>query len=514
MKKVALYMRLSKEDEYIRDESNSISNQRAFLHKYIRDIPELKKMEVMEFKDDGYTGKNMNRPGMQELLDMVKAQKIACIVVKDISRFSRDHLETGKYLEQIFPFMGVRFIAVNDNYDSKDFAGGIGEIDVAFKGILYDFYSEDLSQKVKSSLAARKAKGNYTASVATYGYRKDPEKKGHLIVDDEAAEIVKRIYREYLDGKAIYKIAQGLNDDGIVAPSIHLKRKIGNGYIRHNATLLWTTVCVRRMLCNQTYLGHVVYHKYEQESVGGNDKKILDPDEWKVVKNMHEPLVSQKDFDKAQKRLQSNKKVKRVYPKHCLSGMVECGICGHNMRHANNGRPKYECAFTYFNINHKHARNSIIDVDIEAAVLSAMQKEFDLKTESESICEERKERQQGKIHDAQKRLKEMERSLEQLYEDQRESFEAYKAGMTEKDTFLQQKQMYEQLEERLNEKIRMQKEAVEKLEDEADAMPNGLSVSMGEIQADHLTRELTEAFVDKVLVWPGQRIEIRWKFKK
>ena len=118
-------MRLSKEDEYIRDESNSISNQRAFLHKYIRDIPELKKMEVMEFKDDGYTGKNMNRPGMQELLDMVKAQKIACIVVKDISRFSRDHLETGKYLEQIFPFMGVRFIAVNDNYDSKDFAGGI-----------------------------------------------------------------------------------------------------------------------------------------------------------------------------------------------------------------------------------------------------------------------------------------------------------------------------------------------------------------------------------------------------
>lgn len=107
MKKVAIYMRLSKEDEYIRDESNSISNQRAFLRKHIRSIPELKKLDVIEFKDDGYTGKNMNRPGMQELLDMVKAQKIECIVVKDISRFSRDHLETGKYLEQIFPFMGV-----------------------------------------------------------------------------------------------------------------------------------------------------------------------------------------------------------------------------------------------------------------------------------------------------------------------------------------------------------------------------------------------------------------------
>ena len=161
MKKVAMYLRLSKEDEYIRDESNSISNQRALIKKHIRSIPELKKMDVAEFKDDGYTGKNMERPGMQELLEQVKAQKISCIVVKDISRFSRDHLETGKYLEQIFPFMGVRFIAINDNYDSKDFVGGIGEIDVAFKGILYDFYSEDLSQKIKSSFAAKKAQGKY-----------------------------------------------------------------------------------------------------------------------------------------------------------------------------------------------------------------------------------------------------------------------------------------------------------------------------------------------------------------
>ncbi len=121
MKKVAIYMRLSKEDEYIRDESNSISNQRAFLRKHIRTIPKLKKLEVIEFKDDGYAGKNMNRLGVQEFLDMVKAQNIECFVVKDISRFFRDHLEMGKYLEQIFPFMGVRFIAVNDNYDSTGF---------------------------------------------------------------------------------------------------------------------------------------------------------------------------------------------------------------------------------------------------------------------------------------------------------------------------------------------------------------------------------------------------------
>lgn len=512
MKKVAMYMRLSKEDEYIRDESNSISNQRAFLRRYIRSVPELKKMETVEFKDDGYTGKNMNRPGMQELLEMVKVQKIACIVVKDISRFSRDHLETGRYLEQIFPFMGVRFIAVNDDYDSKNFAGGIGEIDVAFKGILYDFYSDDLSQKVRSSLAARKAQGNYTGSVTTYGYKKDPEKKGHLLIDDEAAVIVKRIFREYLEGKPIYKIAQGLNSDEIAAPSIHLKRKIGNGYIRKDATLLWTTACVRRMLSNQTYLGHVVYHKYEQTEVAGKDKKVLNPSQWKVVKGMHEPLVSQEDFDAAQKKLEGNKGIKRTHPKHCLSGIVECGLCHHNMRHAYSGRPKYECAFTYFDIDHRHERNSITDEEIEAAVLAGLQKEIDLKVEAGKILEERKEAQRQKQAEAENRLAEMESSLDRLYEDQRESFESYKAGLTEKETFLQQKSVYEQMEKRLDENIRRQKEAVEWMDDRADSMPEGFSVCSDGIRTDRLTREIALNFVEKVIVWPGKKIEIRWKF--
>lgn len=144
-----------------------------------------------------------------------------------------------------------------------------------------------------------------------------------------------------------------------------------------------------------------------------------------------------------------------------------------HMRHANSGRPKYECAFTYFNINHKHERNSIIDTEIEAAVLAALQKEMDLKAETWKICVERKELQRSKADEALRWLKDMERSLNQLYEDQRESFESYKAGMTEKDTFFQQKQVYEQMEERLKNKIRQQKEAVEQLEDEADAMPDG-----------------------------------------
>ena len=168
MGKLVSYLRLSREDEFVKDESNSISNQRELIRKYIHKSPELMKMKQVELKDDGYSGKNMERPAMQELLTMIKKGNVSCIIVKDISRFSRDYIETGKYMEQIFPFLGIRFIAINDNYDSAECTGGIAEIDVVFKGILYDFYSEDLSEKVKTSLAVRRANGKYIAAFAPF----------------------------------------------------------------------------------------------------------------------------------------------------------------------------------------------------------------------------------------------------------------------------------------------------------------------------------------------------------
>ena len=143
MEQIAMYLRLSKEYEFIRDESNSITDQRAFIRSCINKDKQLRKMNVLEFVDDGYTGKNMDRPDMQWMLELVKRKQINCVIVKDFSRFFRDHIEQGKYIEQIFPFMGVRFIVINDNFDSADYVGGIGEIDIAFKGILYDFFSEE-----------------------------------------------------------------------------------------------------------------------------------------------------------------------------------------------------------------------------------------------------------------------------------------------------------------------------------------------------------------------------------
>lgn len=218
----AMYLRLSKEDEFIRDESNSITNQRAFIRSYINKDKALRKMKVLEFVDDGYTGKNMNRPDMQRMLDLVKRKQISCVIVKDFSGFSRDHIEQKKYIEQIFPFMGVRFIAINDNYDSADYVGGIGEIDVAFKGILYDFFSEEQSVKVSTTLDAERGSGKYISAFAPYVYIKSPEDKHKLVVDEYASQIVKRIFREYLSGKSMYKIAESLNKEGIATPGVYI----------------------------------------------------------------------------------------------------------------------------------------------------------------------------------------------------------------------------------------------------------------------------------------------------
>jgi site-specific DNA recombinase len=164
----------------------------------------------------------MDRPDMQRMLELVKRKQISCIIVKDFSRFSRDHIEQGKYIEQIFPFMCVCFIAINDNYDSADYVGGIGEIDVAFKEILYDFFNEEQSIKVSTTLDAKRGSGKYISAFAPYGYVKSPEDKHKLVVDGYASQIVKCIFREYLSEKFMYKIAESLNKEGIVTPGVYI----------------------------------------------------------------------------------------------------------------------------------------------------------------------------------------------------------------------------------------------------------------------------------------------------
>ena len=294
MERLALYLRLSLEDEGEKDESNSISNQRKLIYEYIHHDSELSGYEAVEFSDDGFSGTNMNRPGMQKLLKEVKANNIRCIIVKDMSRFSRDYIEMGTYLNQIFPFMGIRFIAINDHYDSREHHGSTIEIDTAFQTLLYDLYSKDVSVKVKASIENKCAKGEYVFGQVPFGYEKSKEEKNAVIVNEREAEIVRYIFSLAVQGKTSVQIARQLFEENV--PTITQIRKPEKKYT-DGKVRSWSATSIRRILNNRFYLGEMAYGKSVCKSVGSQKTRALPKEDWKIIRNNHEALISEEIYD-------------------------------------------------------------------------------------------------------------------------------------------------------------------------------------------------------------------------
>ena len=220
------YVRLSREDGD-KEESNSVTGQKDLIRDYMTRHPELRECGMKV--DDGFTGSNFDRPAFQEMMAEVKAGKINCIVVKDLSRFGRDHLEAGEYLERIFPFLGVRFIAINDNYDSMNSNSESDELIVPFKNLINEAYCRDTSIKIRSQLEIKRRRGDFIGSFAVFGYRKDPSDRHRLLVDDYAAEVVRDIFQWKLDGLSAGDIAARLSASGIPTP-MDYKQSQGMNY--------------------------------------------------------------------------------------------------------------------------------------------------------------------------------------------------------------------------------------------------------------------------------------------
>lgn len=296
--RIAIYIRLSKEDYKCGKESNSVAMQRILLQKYA--AAHFLEYKLIEFCDDGYTGTNLNRPGMQAMLEMVKASAIDCIIVKDFSRFARDYIETGSYLEQIFPFMGVRFISVNDNYDSRNYKGRAAGIDINFKNLMYDLYSKDLSQKIRSSLDVRKEKGLYVSGNSPFGYEKDPKDRHVLRIEKDEAEVVRQIFILKLGGASLVQIAKLLNEAGVKTPIEYKIAKGKTSRLPKRERFLWSGSTVGQILRNEIYIGNICQKKTTKEFVGGRNR--LNPrEDWLVLSSHHEPIVEKEVFYRVNK---------------------------------------------------------------------------------------------------------------------------------------------------------------------------------------------------------------------
>lgn len=294
--KTALYVRLSVEDNG--KDSDSVENQTALLEEYVSNHPHLKKVAL--FVDNGYTGTDFLRPEFNRMMEAVQADIVDCILVKDLSRLGRNYIETSQFIEKICPFYNLRFIAVNDNYDTATVTSE-GQLSASLQNIVNDYYAKDISRKVTSALQAKMERGDYIGNYAPHGYRKDPENKNHLLIDPETAPVIQQIFEWRAEGISYMGICKLLNDAGIPSPGQHkLNQGIETNNNKKKRTVLWNKHKITEILKDIVYIGHLAQKKGSQCLYGGIPYHITPEEEWIVVKNTHEPLISEELFEKVQ----------------------------------------------------------------------------------------------------------------------------------------------------------------------------------------------------------------------
>jgi len=363
--RVGIYCRLSKDDE-LQGESASISNQREMLTNYCK----AQGFTIVDiFQDDGYTGLNMDRPGLKQALKAIEDKKINLLLTKDLSRLGRNYLETGRLMEDYFPRRGVRYIAVNDNIDTARDSNEIAP----FKNILNEMYSKDISKKVHSSYLLHAKQGKYTGVVPPFGYLKDPNNKGHLIVDGETAWVVRKIFDYAMESKGSNYIRRRLEREKIACPCWwNRTRGFRNHYTKweikdpENGKYIWDFGIIERILQNPVYYGAIASQKADYRFKMGVIRKKK-AHEWIIVENQHEPIIDRQTFDIVQTKIKKRQHPRDTDNFSLFSGLIKCGECGKalTIRKTNAKYPKdiYSCV-TYNKFGKEHCTQHRVDYDV------------------------------------------------------------------------------------------------------------------------------------------------------
>lgn len=513
MEYLAIYVRLSMEDEGDKDESNSIVNQREQIYEYISHDSELSGYEVKEFCDDGYSGTSMDRPGMQKLLKEIKENKIRCIIVKDMSRFSRDYIEMGTYLDQIFPFMGIRFIALNDHYDSREYHGNTIGFDTAFQTLLYDLYSKDISVKVKASYESKCAAGEYVSAKVPFGYRKSEEKKNMIIVDENEAEVVRHIFSLAVQGMGGMQIARQLQTEKV--PTITQMRK-PHIMPKDGKKQVWSSRAVRKILNNRFYLGEMAYGKTAVKSVGSRSSIARPREEWKVIPNHHEALITPEVFERVSSYCKERDNTGQKHEKHPLVGKLYCGACRYTMTYRTGLRGKnryrwFECYMHPLTGTSDCCTYTRADV-LEEMVLFMLNKEIMQRGSAASQGNRLAVLRIEAIDNLKKRIagyraekKEAQREKDMLYE-------RYASGELSRESY---RENADRLAGRISDLSVKESEASNellRLEEEYQKVEEDMKQIIRYSHLEELTQEVVDAFIKKIYVYKDKRVEIEWNF--
>lgn len=473
--RVAKYIRLSREDGDDR-ESESVENQRDIIDNYIQEHEEL--IEAGEYVDDGYTGTNFNRPGFQKMLKDIEEEKIDCIITKDLSRFGRDHIDTGYYLERYLPTNNIRYIAIGDNVDTLK-TDGLQFL--TFKLSFNDYYAQDISNKIKSVKQRKIEKGEYQAGIPPYGYKKDTEKKNHLIPDEYSSKIIKEIFNMYVNkGMSTIKIADELNKREIEPPAVYLKipTYMKKKSVNPSGKYVWLRAQIGKILRNEVYLGSVVGRKFQKVSHKIAKVRCTKKEEHIILENMHEPIVDIETWKKAQDKLNGYTKIRERKYDHILKGLVYCGECGNKatLRCREEKRKNGNVwRATYFICSKRNNYSGLCDCKqiaanlIEEVVLGKIkeeikqiklsEKEFkEIYQKAEKEAKSTNNLLQTKLQELQINLKKVESNIVEIYQDkvnkiiQVEDFKIiYEKKQKERNKIIKQiKEIETQLEETNN----------------------------------------------------------------
>ena len=523
MYRVGIYVRLSVENGGLGEDSESLNNQEQLLVDYVSGVPDLKLVKI--YRDNGETGTEFNRPGFDMMMNDLRKGFINCIVVKDLSRFGRNYIETGEYIEKIFPFMGTRFISVLEHFDNTDPNASNKDLYVSLKNLMNEAYAKDKSMRICSAFEVKKRAGEINVKNAPFGYKLSGNKKRPYLIDEPAASIVREIFELRLKGDSIRSIMQ-LMDEKYPTPRQYLYEKGVLHQCRENSH--WDITAIIRILNNRTYLGHMLSGKTVSRLYQGKKKAYISENQWEVVENVNEPIISREVFDAVQKLMQAEGDRRRSFlgksknPENIFKGLIFCRECGRFMYR---GRTKITATNIawYFGCsgyrNHKdracsHMR-TIREEKLKDAVLTFIKNQVKLADELMVRIKRFNDGVQSsnQSNDSHLQAQDFQKQLDKLDLLLRSSFESYISGVISEEDYLFNKSKYET-------EIKSCKESLdsmsvsEKAIDVEGVRRNPYIVSLKKFsRARALTREMCIALIDRIEIDEENAITIYPKYR-
>lgn len=519
---IGIYIRLSHADLDLavkegKTESESISNQRSLINRFLDGMDVLRGCKREEFFDDGFSGTNFARPSFEKMMEKVKEGGINLIAVKDFSRFGRDYIELGDYLERIFPFMGVRFISVNDGYDSDNYKGTTGGIDVVLKNIVYDYYSKDLSDKVTASKYAIMKRGHFQGGRCPFGYMKS-DVKGKMIPDPDTAPVVRRIFDLALQGYNTGKIVQVLTSDNIPTPAefYQMKHPGTKLFKRIDSPKIWQTNRILAIIQDESYYGAVVQHKRQRVSVGSRHTTAVAKEDQFIVEGMHESIVSKEEWLQVQSIIRPiskrSKYVARDYP---LRGVAYCGACHRALQYDGRAkRPYYICQVNKFIETSECYKGKIYEDDLNETVWQSMKAYLSLADELAGKLKRQRKTIGNDAETVKMQIESLQKERRHVESDKYLNMDKFMSGELSKEIFLSRKKAYEDRLIDLDAQISELQKKLEMIHQNNDRDTEEMVSLLKEYSKSiAMTNEMVHAFIESVYITDNEHIEIVWKFK-